>query len=43
MCVEKFWCGGKVGSLKKKFVTKLGINRAIEMDGLIDGSTPIEF
>ena len=24
MCVGKFWCDGKVGSLKKKFVTKLG-------------------
>jgi hypothetical protein len=24
ICVEKFLCDGKVGSLKKKFGTKLG-------------------
>ena len=24
MCVEKFWCDGKVESLKKKFETELG-------------------
>ena len=26
VCVEKFWCDKKVGSLKKKFVTKLDHN-----------------
>ena len=25
MCVEKFWCDGKVGSLKKNFGSKLGL------------------
>jgi hypothetical protein len=25
MCVGKFWCDGKVESLKKKFRTKLGL------------------
>ena len=36
MCVGKFWCDGKVESLKNYFVTKHGVDPKIYSNAILD-------